>query len=101
MSSSTNKKIRKEYTCGNKNCENNTIPDFHSTAPEVEAANIQYQESIFDKILQNEQQLGVGGNQTTIVAKNSVTKVGLITNDLESMVKLDNSFPIKNGMDFV
>jgi len=101
MSSSTNKKIRKESSCGNKNCENNTIPDFHANTPDIEATNIQYQESIFDKILQNEQQLGIGGNQTTIIAKNAVTKVGLVTNNLDSIVKLDNSFPIKNGMDFI
>lgn len=102
LKETTVKKMRKgETTCGSPGCENNTIPDYNARNKEIEEQAVAYQESIFDTITEKEQQLGTGGNQMTIIAKNSHTRVGLIMNDLDSVAKIENSFPIKNGMELV
>lgn len=95
------KDVRGESSCGNPNCVNNTIPDFHANTAEIEEDSVQYSESIAEEVLKHEQQLGMGGNHTMVISKNCVTKVGLLMNDLDSVVKLNDSFPIKNGMDFI
>lgn len=102
LKETTVKKMRKgETTCGSPNCVNNTIPDYNARSQEIEQMAVEYQESVFNAITDHEQKLGTGGNQMTIVAKNSHTRVGLIMNDLDSVAKIENSFPIKNGMELV
>ena len=95
------KDIHKKTTCGNINCVNNRIPDYNAHTPEIETASIEYQEGIFNDILKHEQLLGQGGNHTTVVSKNSLTKVGLLINKLDPIAKQKDSFPIKNGLDFI
>lgn len=100
LKDTTPRKIRKG-DCGNPNCINGTIPEYTSNIPQIEEQAISYQESVFNDILENEQQLGIGGNQTTIISKNKLTKVGLITNDLPAHVEVPNAMPIPNGMEFI
>jgi hypothetical protein len=99
LKNTTPKKIRKG-DCGNPNCVNGTIPEYNSNIPKIEEESTAFQESVFDSIVENEQQLGVGGNQVTIISKNKLVKVGLITNDLPAHVEVPNAIPIPNGMEF-
>ena len=99
LKSTTPKKIRKG-DCGNPNCINGTIPEYNSNIPRIEEQTAAFQESVFSSILENEQQLGVGGNQVTVISKNKLVKVGLITNDLPAHVEVPNAIPIPNGMEF-
>jgi len=102
LKETTVKNMRKDATtCGSPGCVNNTIPDYNARNSQIEEQAVSYQESIFDAITEKEQKLGVGGNQMTIISKNSHTRVGLIMNDLDSVAKIENSFPIKNGMELV
>ena len=101
LKNTTPKKVRKGEDCGNPQCENGTIPEYTSNIPEIEEQTAAYHESVFEDIIKNEQQLGVGGNQVTVIAKNKLTKVGLITNDLAAHVEVPNAFPIPNGMEMI
>lgn len=102
LQNTTNKEVRNDApTCGNPGCINNKIPDYTANNYNIEKNNTDYQASVYGDLLANEEKLGIGGNQTTIVTKNSVYKVGLIFNDLQPYAKLANSYPIKNGIEFV
>lgn len=100
LKDTTPRKLRKG-DCGNPNCENGTIPEYNSNIPQIEEESTAYQESVFNDIIENEQQLGIGGNQVTIVSKNKLVKVGLITNDLAAHSEVKDAIPIPNGMEFI
>lgn len=101
MKETTVKKMRKGGDCGSPNCVNGMIPDYNAKNAATEEAHLAYQESVYDQITAQEQQLGVGGNHATIVSRNSLLKVGLIMNDLQAHAKISDSMPIKNGMELV
>lgn len=101
LKATTNRKKRKGGDCGNPNCENGYIPDFSANAKDVEETHLAYQASVFPQIIEEEQKLGVGGNQYTMIAKNCITKVGLMTNDLTAHAVVEQAIPINNGVEFI
>lgn len=100
LKDTTVRKIRKG-DCGNPKCVNGQVPEYNSNIPQIEQEMADYLEGVFDKITENEKKLGIGGNQTTIVAKNSLTKVGLLMNHLDPFVEVRDAIPINNGVEFI
>lgn len=94
------KDLRKSPSCGNPMCQGNLIPDYNNTR-EIDEKYKTSQISTQQTILSAENNLGIGGNLTNIISKNSFTKIGSIINSLEPYAQLKNAYPIKNGVEFI